>query len=93
MKLKITRKPKSKERGDLKFPPWEHLDFSLQIEEYLSIVKHLHSKGFNTQIKLIIDHINQVDLNKVFGPLKQFKYKVTSPFMHPYTKKQLMKLC
>jgi hypothetical protein len=32
MKEEIIRKPKSKERGDPEFPPWEHLDFSLQIE-------------------------------------------------------------
>jgi len=47
MKEEITKKQKSKERGDPKFPPWEHLDFSLQIEEYFFVVKHLHSKGLN----------------------------------------------
>jgi hypothetical protein len=47
MKEKITRKPKSKERGDLEFLPLEHLDVSLQIEKYFFVIRQLHSKGLN----------------------------------------------
>jgi hypothetical protein len=80
MKEEIIRKPKSKEKGNPQFPPWEHLDFSLQIEEYFSLVRHLHCKGLNPRTKLTVEHVNQADLNKVFGPLRQFKYNVTSHF-------------
>jgi hypothetical protein len=53
MKEEITRKPKSKDRGDLNFFRWEHLDFSLQTKKYFSIVRHLHNKGLNMLIRHI----------------------------------------
>jgi hypothetical protein len=47
----------------------------------------------NLQTDLTIDHVYQANLNEVFSPLKQLKYKVTSPFLHPDTKKELVRLC
>jgi len=52
MKEEITRKPKSKEKGDPKFLPWEHLDFFLQIEEYFFVVRRLHNKVLNLELNL-----------------------------------------
>ncbi len=84
---------KWKKRSSENQNPRKDLDFALQTKKYFSIVRHLHNKGLNPQTELTIEHVYQANLNEVFGPLKQLKYKVTRPFFHLDTKKELMKLC
>ncbi len=75
---------------DIQFPPWEVVDYWLQIEEYFSTIKKLHNKGLNPKIDLNTMHVCDEDSIEVFGP--KYSYKLTNPFIHADTKCELKKL-
>jgi hypothetical protein len=69
--------------------PRKDLDFALQTKKYFSIIRHLHNKGLNPQTKLTIEHVYHANLDQVFGPLKQLKYKSQGLFFILIPKKNL----
>ncbi len=94
MKEKKDRRTKPKlEKGSPKFLAWECVNLSLQIEEFFDVVRHLNNKRFNPRIELTFEHVSEIDIDEVFGPLKQPKYKYTNSTLHPNIIKGLVRLC
>jgi hypothetical protein len=75
---------------DEKFPPWEVINYCLQIEKYFSIVRKLHNKGLKPKTDLTNVHVCDDNLIEVFGP--KCNYKLTNPFIHANIKCELTKL-
>jgi hypothetical protein len=95
MKEEKDRRTKPKlEKGSSKFLAWEYVDLSLQTEEFFDVVKHLNNTRFNPRIELASEHVRETNLDEIFGPLKQPKYKYTNSTLHPnIRKKKLVRLC
>jgi hypothetical protein len=55
MKEEKEKKTKSKERGTLEFPPWEFVNYNLQIENYFVTMKELNNMGMNPRIDITSD--------------------------------------
>jgi hypothetical protein len=95
MKEKHERRTKPKlEKGSSKFLAWEFVDLSLQFEEFFVVVRCLNNMGYNPKIELTTKHVVQSNIDEMFGPLKQPKYKCTNPKLHILnTKRRLVRLC
>jgi hypothetical protein len=65
----------------------------LQTEEFFDVVRHLNNTGFNLWTELTFEHVKKTNLDEIFGPLKQPKYKYTNSTLHPNIRKKLVKLC
>jgi hypothetical protein len=78
MKEEKEGKKNSKEKGIPKFTPWEFVNYSLQIENYYVIVRHLNNMGMNPRIDITSQHVIKLDIDEVFGPLKQPRYNNTT---------------
>jgi hypothetical protein len=77
-------------KKNTKFPPWEDINYWLQIEEYFFIVKKLHNGGLNPKTNLTSAYVCENDLVEVFG-LKCI-LKLTNTLIHANTKHDLKKL-
>lgn len=56
------------------------------------IMKELNMR-MNLWIDIPSEHVIQIDIDEVFNPLKQPRYKNTNPFLHLDTRRHLIKLC
>lgn len=61
---------KYRERGIPKKVPWEFVNYSFQIEDYFAIMKELNNIRMNPWIDIPSEHVNQLNIDEVFDPLK-----------------------
>jgi hypothetical protein len=71
-------------KENTKFPPWEAIDYWLQIEEYFFVVKKLHNGGLNPKTNFTSVHVCENDMVEVFGLYCILKR--TNPLIHANTK-------
>ncbi len=87
--VKEEKKPRKKTW--LEFPPWEHVDYKDQIEEYFKIVKRLSNVGLNLKTKIPNCLVTKAHIVEIFG-LGCESLKTTNLHLHCDTKKELVKL-
>ncbi len=73
-----------------KFPPWEHVDYKDQTEEYFKTIRRLNNVGLNLKTKIPSCLVTKVHIVEIFG-LGCESLKITNPRLHPNTKKKLVK--
>jgi hypothetical protein len=88
--VKEERKPRKVDMWP-KFPPWEHVEYKNQTKHYFKIVRRLNNEGLNPKTKTPPSLVTKVDITKKFGHGFQ-GLKTTNPYLHPDTKKELVKL-
>lgn len=68
----------------------EVIDYKDQIEEFFVNVKKLNGNGMNLRSNLILKHVYEANLERVFK--KVTKFRTTNKKLHPETKKELINL-
>jgi hypothetical protein len=53
---------KVKREASFEFPPWDHIDYKDQIEEYFKTVRKFNNKGFNPRSSIHISIVFNVDI-------------------------------
>jgi hypothetical protein len=82
----VKEKEKPRRKMWLEFPPWEHVNYKGQIEEYLKTVRRLSNVGLNPKIVIPSCLVTNVDIVEIFG-LGCESLKTTNMCFHHDTKK------
>jgi hypothetical protein len=77
----VKEKEKPRRKMWLQFPPWEHVDYKNQTEEYFKIVKRLSNVGLIPKTKIPNCVITKVEIVEIFG-LGCESLKTTNPCFH-----------
>jgi hypothetical protein len=75
------------------YPPWAHVDFDFQTEDFFNTVRDLSNKHLNPKTDLTAEHIMEEDIAKLFGGKGVKPFKTTNVMLHPAIKRALLSLC
>jgi hypothetical protein len=55
------------------YPPWAHVDYNLQTEDFFNTVHDLPNEGLNPKSDLTVEHVSEANIAEVFGSKGVFK--------------------
>jgi hypothetical protein len=82
---------KVKKEASFEFPPWDHINYKDQIEEYFKTIRKFKNQGFNPRSSIPTSIVSDANVEEVSG-LPSNKFKTTNLHFHHHTKKELIKL-
>lgn len=80
---------KVKREAFFEFPPWDHVDYKDQIEEYFKIVRKFNNQGLNPRSSIPTSIMFNANIAEDFG-LPFDNFKTTNMHLHHDTKKELI---
>jgi hypothetical protein len=75
------------------YPPWAHVEYYLQMEDFFNKVCDLPNEGLNPKTDLTAEHVTEAEIAEIFGGKGVKPFKTTNVMLHPATKNALLSLC
>jgi len=85
--MMVKEEKKLRKETWLEFPPWEHVYYKDQIEEYFQIVRRLSNVGLNFKRKIRSCLVTKAHIVEIFC-LGSESLKTTNPHLHHDTNKR-----